>query len=46
MNKALQVLYDRGFVNACTDIDQLSDLMDSQAVASTSELTLPDLQCM
>ncbi len=32
MNKALQVLYDRGFVNACTDIDQLSDLMDSQAV--------------
>ena len=33
MNKALQVLYDRGFVNACTDIDQLSDLMDSQAVS-------------
>ncbi len=32
MNSALQVLYDRGFVNACTDLDGLSDLMDKQPV--------------
>lgn len=32
MNKALQVLFDRGFVKDCTDLDALSDLMDSQAV--------------
>ncbi len=32
MNKALQVLKDRGFINDCTDIDQLSDLMDQGPV--------------
>lgn len=32
MNKALQVLFDRGFVKDCTDLDALSDLMDSQTV--------------
>lgn len=32
MNKGLQVLQDRGFINACTDIDGLSDLMDNQKV--------------
>ena len=32
MNKAMQVLFDRGFVKDCTDLDALSDLMDSQAV--------------
>ena len=33
MNKALQVLYDRGFVKDCTDLDQLSDLMDQGPVS-------------
>lgn len=32
MNKALQVLFDRGFVKDCTDLDQLSDLMDQGPV--------------
>jgi len=32
MNKALQVLIDRGFFKACTDIDALSDLMDKEPV--------------
>lgn len=32
MNKGLQVLQDRGFINACTDIDALSDLMDKESV--------------
>lgn len=32
MNKALQVLFDRGFVKACTDLDALSDLMDKGPV--------------
>lgn len=32
MNKAIQVLIDRGFVKACTDIDALSDLMDKEPV--------------
>lgn len=33
MNKGLQILQDRGFINACTDIDQLSDLMDKEKVS-------------
>ncbi|MDD3163175.1 MAG: tyrosine--tRNA ligase [Sphaerochaetaceae bacterium] len=32
MNKALQVLMDRGFTKACTDTDALSDLMDREPV--------------
>lgn len=32
MNKALKTLQDRGFINACTDIDALSDLMDKEKV--------------
>ncbi len=32
MNKALQVLFDRGFVKDCTNIDGLSDLMDKEPV--------------
>ena len=32
MNKGLQVLFDRGFVKDCTDLDQLSDLMDKGSV--------------
>ncbi len=32
MNKGLQVLFDRGFVKDCTDLDQLSDLMDKGPV--------------
>lgn len=32
MNKTLQILQDRGFIKACTDIDALSDLMDREAV--------------
>ena len=32
MNKALQVLIDRGFVKDCTNMDGLSDLMDKQSV--------------
>lgn len=33
MNKALQVLIDRGFVKDCTNWDALSDLMDKQPVS-------------
>ncbi len=33
MNKGLKILQDRGFINACTDIDQLSDLMDKEPVS-------------
>lgn len=33
MNKALQVLFDRGFVKDCTDLDGLSDLMDRESVS-------------
>ncbi len=32
MNKALQVLIDRGFVKDCTNFDGLSDLMDKESV--------------
>ena len=32
MNKALQVLIDRGFVKDCTNMDGLSDLMDKGPV--------------
>lgn len=32
MNKALQVLQDRGFIKDCTDFDGLSDLMDKGPV--------------
>lgn len=32
MNKALQVLQDRGFIKDCTNIDALSDLMDKESV--------------
>ncbi len=32
MNKAIQTLIDRGFVNNCTDFDGLSDLMDKGPV--------------
>ncbi len=32
MNKALKTLFDRGFVKDCTDLDQLSDLMDQGPV--------------
>ncbi|MFA7108014.1 MAG: tyrosine--tRNA ligase [Sphaerochaetaceae bacterium] len=32
MNKALQVLIDRGFYQNCTDLDALSDLMDKGPV--------------
>lgn len=32
MNSALKVLFDRGFVKSCTDIDALSDLMDKEPV--------------
>lgn len=32
MNKTLQLLTDRGFLKACTDIDALSDLMDKGPV--------------
>lgn len=32
MNKALQVLFDRGFVNDCTNLDGLSDMMDREPV--------------
>lgn len=32
MNKALEVLYERGFVKDCTALDQLSDLMDKEKV--------------
>ena len=32
MNKALQVLMDRGFYQNCTDLDALSDLMDKGPV--------------
>jgi len=32
MNKALQVLMDRGFYQNCTDLDALSDLMDAGPV--------------
>lgn len=33
MNKALQVLFDRGFVKDCTNLDGLSDLMDKESVS-------------
>ena len=33
MNKALQVLFDRGFVKDCTNLDGLSDLMDRESVS-------------
>ncbi len=32
MNKALQTLFDRGFVKDCTNLDALSDLMDKEKV--------------
>ncbi len=32
MNKGIQVLIDRGFVNNCTDFERLSDLMDKEKV--------------
>ena len=32
MNKGIQVLIDRGFVNNCTDFEKLSDLMDEKPV--------------
>ena len=32
MNKALQVLIDRGFVKDCTNLEGLSDLMDRESV--------------
>lgn len=32
MNEALKVLYDRGFVKDCTNLDALSDLMDKEKV--------------
>ena len=32
MNKALQILIDRGFYKNCTDIEKLSDLMDKESV--------------
>jgi tyrosyl-tRNA synthetase len=32
MNSALQLLMDRGFIKACTDIEALSDLMDREKV--------------
>lgn len=32
MNKGLKILQDRGFINACTDIDALSDLMDNEKI--------------
>ena len=32
MNKALQVLIDRGFVKDCTNMEGLSDLMDKGPV--------------
>lgn len=32
MNKALQVLIDRGFIKDCTNMDGLSDLMDMQSI--------------
>lgn len=32
MNKALQTLFDRGFVKDCTNLDALSDLMDREKV--------------
>ena len=33
MNKALQVLFDRGFVKDCTNLEGLSDLMDKESVS-------------
>jgi tyrosyl-tRNA synthetase len=33
MNKALQVLFDRGFVKDCTNLEGLSDLMDRESVS-------------
>lgn len=33
MNKALKILQDRGFINACTNIDALSDLMDKEKIS-------------
>lgn len=33
MNKALQVLFDRGFIKDCTNLDGLSDLMDKESVS-------------
>lgn len=33
MNKGLEILQERGFINACTDIDQLSDLMDKEKIS-------------
>ena len=33
MNKALQVLSDRGFIKDCTNLDGLSDLMDKESVS-------------
>jgi tyrosyl-tRNA synthetase len=32
MNKALEVLQQRGFIKQCTDLETLSDLMDTQPV--------------
>lgn len=33
MNKALKILEERGFINACTDIEKLSDLMDKEKIS-------------
>ncbi len=33
MNKALQVLFERGFIKDCTNLDGLSDLMDKESVS-------------
>ncbi len=32
MNSALQTLFDRGFIKACTNLEGLSDLMDKESV--------------
>ena len=36
MNSALQVLYEREFVQDCTDLDALSDLMDKEKIPSAN----------
>ncbi len=33
MNKALHVLFERGFIKDCTNLDGLSDLMDKESVS-------------
>ncbi|HRV23853.1 MAG TPA: tyrosine--tRNA ligase, partial [Sphaerochaeta sp.] len=32
MNSALQTLFDRGFIKACTNLEGLSDLMDKESI--------------